>query len=542
MKIVHAQLLILTLVAVAAGCKTTPPDPLESQRIIDLGKAWKEPVKYSVLFAIEEADVPPVEEVEEASYRVRPDSALIEEYMWHVLEGKRWFTKAVLLRDSRKTPTSARAYFLSETISRGADYLVLMSPGKFEVRYTGMSSSFIWGLLVWSLFVPPSWWIPDETFKGTFTVSVEVVDAKRNPGETREIFTISKDVTRNLNDFARGWKLTDFLPTPGLLFESNYVHAGSLLSEWFLHDFVIEVLEKLMPRFAEEKERERERTPPPVKPPPGPPDTAPHGGRSPVPSGADPSKQPPPPRTAPEGPRGYSLVAGVTAYPESERRGCSFCAQDAKALHAAFANIPAFSESAENMRILLDSKANRKNLQTAVRDIVSAEPGEKDVILVYFSGCGATLQGEGGGPATFLVPAGVEKADAPSELVPVEEICRDLSNTKAGRIIVILDAGFCGGRLRSMGSSGIETARDAVNALRRISEKREGFSLLLADDGSGEALELAGRKQGLFTAHLLDALKGGHFDPAAFGDHVSDAVQNEADLMARKQTPVIAVK
>ncbi|MCU0722217.1 MAG: hypothetical protein MUC63_01115, partial [Planctomycetes bacterium] len=145
-----------------------------------------------------------------------------------------------------------------------------------------------------------------------------------------------------------------------------------------------------------------------------------------------------------------------------------------------------------------------------------------------------------GPPDIFFLPGGMPGHAGPADYLSLTEICGRLARTRAGKIVVILDLAFGPKTLRSEGEADAATVEEARTRLLNLVSGRGGFFLLMADDGSGEALEIGAWKSGLFTRFLLDALKNGKDRVMDLRKEVRAAVIQESSLRARTQTPVIA--
>jgi hypothetical protein len=554
--------------ALGGGCRTSPPDLLESAEFQRLKDELLDPIPVDVMFGVVDPGGSEAEKLDgEDTYRVRPDCTLIREYLDTTVHGGNWFDKCAVLdretsSDSSKPPPSgdggpredgkgsSRDSYLQAARRSGADYLVLLKPRDFVIRYKGSSDSLLWTVAVWCLFIPPSWWIPDETFSGDFTMDVELLRTGPSKASVPAPITFKKTITRNLTDFNRGWNLLDVLPFPGLISEGNYADAGSCMLEWFLFDFATSGFGQVLVAL---KEAEASKSAlPPVKPPPVP---RPTPRKKPPVAEKPPKEKPPekppvtepprekPPVEKPLPPRGYALIAGVAEYAASVgARGCRFGVEDAKAVDRFFGRVPPFSDDLKQMHTFLGPRAGRAAIEQAIQKILSAKPGRKDRILLYFSGCGTTRTGTDGKPHIHFVPADARDGTVASQLVSVHRAVQAFAKTGAGRVTVILDLAFGPRGLRSAGCVDSGKATAALGDLRKIAARRSGYALLVADDGSGEALELKRVQHGLFTGHLLSRLEQGEGGLGKLRAGITESVGSVAGFMAKKQTPVFAGK
>lgn len=180
-----------------------------------------------------------------------------------------------------------------------------------------------------------------------------------------------------------------------------------------------------------------------------------------------------------------ALVVGINHYPTNPLAGCINDANELEALLERHADdSPNFT-----VRKILSGEDHitRGTLKRAIADLFSDEP---DTALFYFSGHGF-LNPFGG----YIVTPDYESYD---EGVSMEDILKAANGSKAKSRIVLLDCCHAG----AMGSPAIREGCVSVLA--------DGVTVLAACRSDESASESG--KQGVFTALLLDALRGGSAD------------------------------
>jgi uncharacterized caspase-like protein len=178
-----------------------------------------------------------------------------------------------------------------------------------------------------------------------------------------------------------------------------------------------------------------------------------------------------------------ALVVGINQYPESPLLGC---VNDADAV----ANVLARNgDNSVNFSVkkLIDEAVNTKGkLKGAIRECFD---GDEDAVLFYFSGHGF-IDAIGG----YIVTPDYSQDDWG---VSMQEILEIVNQSKCRNKVVVLDcchSGFMGN----------------INTSGQTAIIQEGVTILTASKSSESAIETGGH--GVFTALLLEALKGGASD------------------------------
>jgi hypothetical protein len=539
----------LVLMLGMLGCETSPPELGEAEPLKALRARWNEPVPIKVLFGVEETDGFVVQKTgEDDEYRVKPDSRSFFKAWDELVSGGPWFTQGTVSLDSRTGneeelekdgevlthitfENTSRDVLLREARERGSEYLVLVRLHDAKISYLGASGSFIWSLVVWSLFIPPTWWIPDEAYEGSFAATIRILDLRKSEPEEVKSFTYKADIKRNLHDFSRGWNLGDILPFPGLISTGSYVDAERHLQDWFHYDFCPQALVKCCDFFRERYDRERAEEAERKRL------EAEEAARAAEPRPLPKPKPKPLPKPRPQPPRGFLLCAGVGAYPKGDEKGCRFCPGDAQAVFQAFAALPPYSKSRAHTRLLEDGSANRAGVEKSLSAIFDRRPSRQDEVTLYFSGCGA-LEKSGAAHRLVFVPHGeTAKTAAQGRGISLEGLVDRLGRLPSGKKTLILDLGLSPQGLRSMVTQDGKAVAEALARLGKRAASHSNLVVLMADDGKGDALETASLSHGLFTGLLLENIKKGSSSAGELTRRLGDAVSSQAGFMARRQTP-----
>ncbi|MHC4600483.1 MAG: tetratricopeptide repeat protein [Planctomycetota bacterium] len=218
----------------------------------------------------------------------------------------------------------------------------------------------------------------------------------------------------------------------------------------------------------------------------------------------------------------YSVVVGCNG-PEGGSR-LEFAETDGRDFLRLLAET--FGLPAENRVLLVGTDATPQALSHAVRQAATTA-WESDIVVVYFAGFGATVEGRRG-HERYLVLSRFAPDHPDLGGYPLSSFGQDLSGTRARRIALVLDTGFGprpekGSRTYPQGEGPPGSWAGHVLSLFQIpAALSDRISVLLAADGTGTAQEFnpenpAWRKGGIFTTFLLEALgreTGGEERPA----------------------------
>lgn len=202
----------------------------------------------------------------------------------------------------------------------------------------------------------------------------------------------------------------------------------------------------------------------------------------------------------------HALVIGISAYRHVRRLPAVHDAQDVAAVLADPARC---GYPPGNVRVLLEEAATRAAILGALDDLV-ARAGPAAAVFVYFSGHGGSASREGV-ERCYLMP--VEAAWRDWEVLEATaisgaELSARLRALAAVRVTVVLDC---------CRAAGLAEPKDAdTSALDELTRSSlaplatgRGRAVLAASRADGSAFVRPGQRNGVFTRHLLDGLRGG---------------------------------
>lgn len=183
-----------------------------------------------------------------------------------------------------------------------------------------------------------------------------------------------------------------------------------------------------------------------------------------------------------------------------------------------------------NVIEVFDTDATKENIEKGFKTIVSKAKAE-DVFLFYYAGHG-TLDEENN-DEYYLVPTNVTKLYGDHQQlvakgISATELKGYLTQVKAQKQIILMDACHSGGALKSMNVRAAATDEKAIVQLARSS----GVVMIAASGTKQFATEFEQLKHGVFTYALLEALDGN-------ADNNKDAklTVNELKLFMEERVP-----
>jgi hypothetical protein len=195
----------------------------------------------------------------------------------------------------------------------------------------------------------------------------------------------------------------------------------------------------------------------------------------------------------------FALSVGIGTYAELPTLKCP--QNDAKD----FAAVLQSGSEQTHVKLITDKEATKSSIIDGLKWL-SESAGADDTAMLFFSGHGGR-QSASTDDQAFLCPVDASLLDPEVTCIISRELNRMLSAIKSERLIVLLDTCYSGGMgdaRRSHSSISVGLSKDDVNSMLGGS----GRVILAASRPDQPAWELHGMRNGLFTTHLLSALRG----------------------------------
>lgn len=185
----------------------------------------------------------------------------------------------------------------------------------------------------------------------------------------------------------------------------------------------------------------------------------------------------------------WVVLVGASRY--TTMRSLKYTDDDAYKLHSFFKSPPGGALLDEQIKILIDEDATKKNILSSLT-YVAEKAKEKDIILFFFSGHGVN--------GSFLP----SDYDGRNRVVKHTEVLDILESSEAKSKIVIADACHSGSFMAK--GEDFETRLNTLYSA--FNDSRGGTLLLLSSKAEEISIESNGLRQGVFSHYLIHGLKG----------------------------------
>ncbi len=201
----------------------------------------------------------------------------------------------------------------------------------------------------------------------------------------------------------------------------------------------------------------------------------------------------------------YVMAVGINQY-QNESYNLNYAQADAQSLtEKIIENSKGIFKSVNKMEIY-DTDATRDNILKGFRSMIATAKPE-DVFIFYYAGHGTINEDKDN--EYYLVPTDVTKLYGDSEQLEAKgisatELKDHLSQIKAQKQMVLMDACHSGGALKSLNVRAAASDEKAIVQLARSS----GVAVMASSGTQQFATEFEELKHGVFTYALLEAIDG----------------------------------
>ena len=241
----------------------------------------------------------------------------------------------------------------------------------------------------------------------------------------------------------------------------------------------------------------------------------------------------------------YAIICGTSDYQNPDLH-LNYTVEDAKAMANALdigaSNL--FGKDSVHLYVLTSPGATtttKENIRKSF-EVVSKRAKPEDIVLVYLSGHGIAVGGQGKGDFYYLTKDAKSKLAEDyknakeRELVSIstEELTQWMNAIPAQKNIMVIDACGSGKAIDKMfASRGIETSQ--LKAIDRMME-RTGIFIISGCAADEESFESNSLGQGLLTYSLLEGIKGAALKENIYIDilNIFDHAREEVPKMARE--------
>jgi len=221
----------------------------------------------------------------------------------------------------------------------------------------------------------------------------------------------------------------------------------------------------------------------------------------------------------------YALIIGIDKYENVQH--LNYAVKDAESIQDILVNTFNFSES--NIKLLKNQEATKQNILKSFSDITK-KADDKDRVLIYFAGHGATDDLPEGGEMGYLLPVDGDNDDLFLSSIAMDDLKRISLMSKAKHLLYLVDA--CYGGIAAIGSRGLDS-KTTPNYIEKIT-KNKSRQIITAGGRGEEVIEKAEWGHSAFTLNLNRGLKEGNADMDADGYITA----NELGLFLKKKVTI----
>jgi hypothetical protein len=204
----------------------------------------------------------------------------------------------------------------------------------------------------------------------------------------------------------------------------------------------------------------------------------------------------------------YALIVGIGDYQDPRIPKLAFTSADAKAFYEVLVDPRRAGFEKVNVRLLLDAEATEKQIKKSVTQWLYNQVSADSTVMIFFAGHGGAEQDkcdpEAVKQAYYFLPWDADPEDLANTCISQHDFERLLHTLRSQRMVVFLDACH---------STGVAKpgARDlAITAAPRYDRLAEGEGrvVIAASKPDQRSWEDAKLQHGIFTYHLLEAMRG----------------------------------
>jgi uncharacterized caspase-like protein len=186
-----------------------------------------------------------------------------------------------------------------------------------------------------------------------------------------------------------------------------------------------------------------------------------------------------------------------------------------------------------NVNLLINERATKSDLEFALETWLPnhAVPGGR--VVVYYSGHGAPDPETG---EAYLVPANARPAYLKNTGYAMKRLHGNLASLKDSKVVLLVDACFSGTGGRSVMAPG---ARPLVNLVSPVLRRGDNVTIMTASQDSQISTSSPERGHGLFTYHLIEALRAGKSAVDDIYEFVRPKVEDDARRQNVSQSPTL---
>lgn len=209
----------------------------------------------------------------------------------------------------------------------------------------------------------------------------------------------------------------------------------------------------------------------------------------------------------------HAVIIGINEYKDHQIPNLAFARKDAESVYKVLIDPELGRFSRENVTLLLDNEATRRNIHTAIGIDIRRKAGNEDLVFIYYAGHGSAEIDpkcrSQDGIEKYLVPSDAELDKLFSTGIAMDEIQRFFGRIESKQVIFFIDSCYSGGAGgRTFQNPRCQRRAALTDEFLGDISSGEGRFIVTACGVNEVSLETKEIGHGLFTHYLIEGLKG----------------------------------
>ena len=203
----------------------------------------------------------------------------------------------------------------------------------------------------------------------------------------------------------------------------------------------------------------------------------------------------------------YALIVGISTYKDSKIPKLNYTTHDAQAIFDLLVNPDMAGFKKENVKFFLDDEATLFNIKDAISNWLFKNAKEDSIVFIFFAGHGGVEEDRFGiekdNLAKYLLPYDADFDNFFASALSNSDFNRLLLSIKSKRLVVFMDSCYSGG-VSEKKARDVKIVEDPYEKMA----EGEGRLVIAASQPDQRSFEDEKLSHGIFTHHLIEALKG----------------------------------
>ena len=203
----------------------------------------------------------------------------------------------------------------------------------------------------------------------------------------------------------------------------------------------------------------------------------------------------------------YALIVGISTYKDAKIPKLNYTTHDAQAIFDLLVNPDMAGFKKENIKFFLDDEATLFNIKDAISNWLFKNAKEDSMVFIFFAGHGGVEEDRLGiekdNLAKYLLPYDADFDNFFASALSNSDFNRLLLSIKSKRLVVFMDSCYSGG-VSEKKARDVKIVEDPYEKMA----EGEGRLVIAASQPDQRSFEDENLSHGIFTYHLIDALKG----------------------------------